>query len=167
MAICQKLCGNPRAVQLTNGLIVADGEQRRAGGADRAIVQVAVGVLIDADGAFLLATRPLGKAYAGYWEFPGGKVESGETVAEALRRELKEELGVDLCTLEAWKTQMVDYPHALVQLHFYKVRSWSGAIAMLEGQTSSWQQHPVTVSPILPGALPVVDWLFEELGSVQ
>ena len=167
MAICQKLRRNPWAVQLTNGLIVVDGDRQRTGGADRTIVQVAVGVLINADGAFLLATRPMGKAYAGYWEFPGGKVELGETVAEALCRELKEELGVDLLTLEAWKTQMVDYPHALVQLHFYKIRNWSGAIAMLEGQISSWQHHPVTVSPILPGAIPVLGWLFEERGNSQ
>ena len=74
MAICQKLRRNPRIVQLTNRLIVVDGDRQRWGGADRAIVQVAVGVLINADGAFLLATRPLGKAYAGYWEFRAAKL---------------------------------------------------------------------------------------------
>ena len=74
-----------------SGLLVADGERPREGGGDRPITEVAVGVLIDAQGRFLLTTRPPGKVYAGYWEFPGGKLEAGETVAQALRRELQEE----------------------------------------------------------------------------
>lgn len=162
MAICQKLRRNPWIVQLTNGIIVADGERQRTGGADREIVQVAVGVLINSKEEFLLTTRPVGKAYAGYWEFPGGKVEKGETVEDALVRELKEEIGVQAQGVEIWKTQIVDYPHALVKLNFCKIRSWSGQIAMLEGQAHSWQQNPVTVSPVLPGAKPVLDWIAQE-----
>ena len=162
MAICQKLRWNPRITQLTNGIIVADGECHRAGGANRELVQVAVGVLINSKGKFLLTTRPVGKAYAGYWEFPGGKVEKGETVEDALLRELKEEIGVQAQSVEIWKTQVVDYPHALVKLNFCKIRSWSGQIEMLEGQAYSWQQNPVTVSPVLPGAKPVLDWLTQE-----
>ena len=85
---------------MTQGLLVADGERERqdlnAGQAERAVVDVAVGVLLQADGQFLLTSRPEGKVYAGYWEFPGGKLEAGESVEQALRRELQEELGITI-----------------------------------------------------------------------
>ena len=71
--------------------------------ADRVPVNVAVGVLIAPDGRFLLTSRPEGKVFAGYWEFPGGKLEAGETVAEALKRELFEELGIHIGDVHAWK----------------------------------------------------------------
>ncbi len=125
----------------------------------RKIVDVAVGILMQADGSFLMTTRPAGKVYAGYWEFPGGKIERGETLAEALRRELLEEIGITIGEVHPWKEQIVDYPHALVRLHFCKVFEWSGTFEMREGQEMRWQTLPCDVSPILPGALPVLDWL--------
>ena len=126
--------------------------------------EVAVGILIRADGALLLSTRPEGKAYAGYWEFPGGKIETGETVTEALRRELIEELGVTIGQAHEWKVTEHDYPHALVRLHWCKVFEWSGEFEMREGQQMAWQIFPLTVSPVLPGAYPVLDWLEAEQG---
>lgn len=146
----------------SDSLLVADGERPRQGGADRPVTEVAVGVLMATDGRFLLTTRPPGKVYAGYWEFPGGKLEAGETVAEALRRELQEEIGVTIGDVEVWREQLVDYPHALVRLHFCKVHGWQGDLHMHEGQTFSWQALPVTVSPVLPGAVPVLEWLAQE-----
>mgnify|MGYP006290142937 FL=1 len=145
-------------------MLVADGELPREGGANRPLVQVAVGVLLQADGAFLLTSRPPGKVYAGYWEFPGGKLEAGETVQQALARELHEEIGIDIedCTL--WKVERVDYPHALVQLNFCRVTRWRGTLQMREGQSCAWQQLPVTVTPVLPGTVPVLKWLTEERG---
>ncbi|MDR0478293.1 MAG: NUDIX domain-containing protein [Burkholderiaceae bacterium] len=127
----------------------------------RPVVEVAVGVLFDAHGQFLLTSRPTGKVYAGYWEFPGGKLEAGETVEQALIRELREELGIEVPpeTITRWREQMVDYPHALVRLHFCRVTGWRGALQMREGQHYAWSRLPVTVEPILPGALPVLDWL--------
>ncbi len=130
--------------------------------ADRALVQVAVGVLIRSDDSFLLTSRPEGKAYAGYWEFPGGKLEVGETVAQALARELQEEIGISIEDCMSWKTEQIDYPHALVQLNFCKVRRWSGELQMREAQLYAWQQLPVTVKPVLPGTLPVLEWFAKE-----
>ena len=128
--------------------------------------EVAVGILIrDADDALLLSTRPEGKPYAGYWEFPGGKIEAGETVEQALRRELQEELGITIAGAEVWKVTEHDYPHALVRLHWCKVRVWDGAFEMREGQAMRWQQLPLDVTPVLPGALPVLAWLAEERAS--
>ncbi len=126
--------------------------------------EVAVGILIRQDGALLLSTRPEGKPYAGYWEFPGGKIEAGETVTEALRRELIEELGVTIADAHEWKVTEHDYPHALVRLHWCKVFDWSGEFEMREGQQMAWQIFPLTVSPVLPGAYPVLDWLQAEQG---
>jgi 8-oxo-dGTP diphosphatase len=142
--------------------LVADPEQARMGGTERNVVDVAVGILLQSDGAFLLTSRPEGKPYAGYWEFPGGKLEVGETVAQALERELYEELGIHIGAIEPWKQELVDYPHALVRLHFCKVWHWSGTLQMREGQESSWQQLPVQVAPILPGTMPVLEWLAAE-----
>jgi len=132
--------------------------------AEREPVDVAVGVLIDADGRFLLASRPEGKVYAGYWEFPGGKIEIGETVEQALRRELHEELGIEIGAAQRWQVECVDYPHARVRLHFCKVFAWSGEPRPRERQQIDWQALPVRVAPVLPGTLPVLDWLAKERG---
>jgi len=134
--------------------------------ADRQLVHVAVGVLIRSDDSFLLTSRPEGKAYAGYWEFPGGKLEVGETVAQALKRELQEEIGITIEDCDAWKIEQIDYPHALVQLNFCKVRRWSGELQMRESQLYAWQQLPVTVKPVLPGTLPVLEWFADERSFV-
>jgi 8-oxo-dGTP diphosphatase len=144
--------------------LVADGDRPREGGSDRQEVEVAVGVLIRPDGNFLLTSRPHGKVYAGYWEFPGGKLEPGENVEQALRRELREEIGLSIGIVQPWRTQVVDYPHALVRLHFCKVTDWSGELHMHEGQDCAWQRLPVQVQPVLPGTVPVLQWLAKERG---
>lgn len=144
--------------------LVADAQRPREGGADRPVTEVAVGVLIRTDGSFLLTSRPAGKVYEGYWEFPGGKLEAGETVAQALRRELQEELGIVIGAVQPWQITLVDYPHALVRLHFCKVFDWTGELQMREGQSFAWQQLPVQVSPVLPGTVPVLQWFAQERG---
>lgn len=142
--------------------LVADPDLPREGGAKRTAIDVAVAVIIRSDGCFLLTTRPAGKVYEGYWEFPGGKLEPGESVGQALQRELHEELGIDLGPAMPWKVELVDYPHALVKLHFCKVYSWTGELEMRESQSFSWQQLPVQVMPVLPGTIPVLQWLAHE-----
>ncbi len=135
-----------------------------AGAGERQAVDVAVGVLIDAEGRFLLTSRPEGKVYAGYWEFPGGKLEAGESVEAALRRELHEELGITIGPAVPWNVAVMDYEHARVRLHFCKVREWQGELEMKEAQTMAWQTLPVRVAPVLPGTLPVLDWFAAEQG---
>ncbi|MBP7451462.1 MAG: NUDIX domain-containing protein [Ottowia sp.] len=152
---------------MSQPLLTADAHLRRddaVSGADRTVVDVAVGVLIREDGRFLLTSRPEGKVYAGYWEFPGGKLEAGESVEQALARELHEELGIVVAVpaVQRWREQMVDYPHALVRLHFCQLRQWQGELQMREGQALAWETLPVTVSPVLPGAVPVLRWLEDE-----
>jgi 8-oxo-dGTP diphosphatase len=132
--------------------------------AAREPVDVAVGVLFDVEGRFLLTSRPLGKVYAGYWEFPGGKVEPGESVEAALGRELHEELGISIGPAEPWRVEIVDYPHARVRLHFCKVRAWRGTFEMREAQQMAWQTLPVEVTPVLPGTVPVLQWIAVERG---
>ncbi|MEY4364266.1 MAG: 8-oxo-dGTP diphosphatase [Pseudomonadota bacterium] len=152
----------PDASHTTTPVRVVDAHVPRQ--SPRDWVQVAVGVLLQADGAFLLTSRPRGKVYEGYWEFPGGKLEAGETVWQALRRELEEEIGITIEDGELWQTERIDYPHAQVQLHFCKVRSWQGQLQMREGQDFAWQQLPVQVQPVLPGTVPVLQWLAQERG---
>jgi 8-oxo-dGTP diphosphatase len=147
---------------MTDKPLFADPQVARQGGADRTVVDVAVGILFRADGAFLLTSRPEGKPYSHYWEFPGGKLEAGETVEQALTRELHEELGIQIGAVLPWKVEMVDYPHALVRLHFCKVFAWSGALDMREAQSFSWERLPVQMRPILPGTVPVLQWLADE-----
>ena len=143
-------------------MLVADAELPREGGLQRSVVDVAVGVLIRPDGDFLLTSRPVGKVYAGYWEFPGGKLEAGETVVQALARELQEEIGITIGPAVLWRVEMVDYPHALVRLNFCKIFSWTGELQMREAQSYAWQTLPVQLNPILPGTMPVLQWLAEE-----
>jgi 8-oxo-dGTP diphosphatase len=132
---------------------------------NRRITDVAVGVLIrPEDNAFLLTSRPQGKPYAGYWEFPGGKLELGEAVLDALKRELLEEIGIEVQEASLWKVDVFDYPHAIVRLNFCKVSKWGGTMDMLENQNFIWSQLPVCVSPVLPGTFPVLAWLALERG---
>jgi 8-oxo-dGTP diphosphatase len=149
---------------MTGQPLKADPDRPREGGSDRPLVDVAVGILLRHDGRFLLTSRPAGKVYAGYWEFPGGKLEADEDVLQALTRELHEELGIILQHGTLWRDEIVDYPHALVRLNFCKVTEWQGALQMREGQSFSWQQLPVPVGPVLPGTVPVLRWLADERG---
>ena len=121
---------------------------------------VAVGVVFDSEGRVLLTSRPEGKVYAGWWEFPGGKVEAGETVEAALARELDEELGIQVVSSIAWKDFVMDYAHARVRLEVRTVRDWRGIPEPREGQRLAWQDPgAVTVEPLLPGTIPILGWL--------
>lgn len=130
----------------------------QANAAVAAPVNVAVGILMKANGDILLAQRPAGKPYAGYWEFPGGKVEAGESILDALKREFVEELGVKLLTAEPWCGVEYVYPHAHVRLHFYISRAWEGEPQSLESQAFAWQGK-LDVEPMLPATLPLIEWL--------
>ena len=138
---------------------IVDPEFARTALGQRPVTEVAVGILIRSNGDFLMTTRPAGKAYAGYWEFPGGKLEANETVVEALRRELIEEIGVVIEDVRIWRSSVVDYPHALVRLTFCKVSTWTGQLHMRESQQFAWQSLPVQVAPVLAGTIPVLQWL--------
>lgn len=128
------------------------------------IVEVAAAVLQRPDGSFLLAQRPAGKIWAGYWEFPGGKVELGETPHHALVRELREELGISVETAYPWLTRVFTYPHATVRLNFFRVTAWHGELHPHEGQQFAWQpalsrereKGRVSVEPVLPANAPVL-----------
>ena len=126
------------------------------------IVDVAAAVLLRAEGReYLLAQRPPGKVYAGYWEFPGGKVESGESVEAALRRELQEELGIEVTACHPWLRRQFTYPHATVRLHFWQVTAWQGEIgvsAPLEHSAATWVARGCApqLAPILPANGPIL-----------
>ncbi len=126
----------------------------------RKTTEVAVGVVLRPDGAVLLADRPAGKPYAGYWEFPGGKIEPGEDVQAALARELHEELGIDIGVSLPWFTFEYDYPHAYVRLHFRRVFDWRGTPHAREGQQLAFFNPAGDVpQPLLPAAIPALRWL--------
>ena len=120
------------------------------------ITEVAVAVFIKPDGTFLLSSRPEGKPYPGYWEFPGGKIEAGESVRDALVRELIEELNVTITRATPWFSFMMHYTHATVRLHCWRVHAWHGEMCGMEGQTFEWVRlNQMTVSPTLPGCVPI------------
>jgi 8-oxo-dGTP diphosphatase len=128
------------------------------------ITEVAAAVMLRGDPArpeFLLAQRPPGKVYAGYWEFPGGKVEPGETAREALVRELHEELGVTVDRAWPWVCREFCYPHATVRLRFFRVSSWHGELSAVEHSALVWLKAgaPADVSPILPANGPILSAL--------
>lgn len=121
------------------------------------MVEVAAAVMQRPDGAFLLAQRPAGKVYAGYWEFPGGKVEPGEALASALFRELHEELGIDVVRAYPWLTRRHVYEHARVNLNFFRVTAWKGEPHPKENQAFLWQKLDAPMaSPMLPANAPVL-----------
>jgi 8-oxo-dGTP diphosphatase len=121
------------------------------------ITEVAAAVIERPDGTFLLAQRPAGKPYPGYWEFPGGKIEAGEDPRAALTRELREELGIEVRESSPWITRVYAYTHATVRLHFFKVTAWDGEPQRLEDQDLEWQRVGAPdVSPMLPANAPVL-----------
>lgn len=128
----------------------------------RPVTEVAAGILLDAQGRYLLGQRPAGKPYAGYWEVPGGKIEKGESVFAALKRELQEELGIEIQSSEELTILEHDYPHAYVRLHVSVIRHWFGTPQGCEGQALSWElldaQTP-SVEPLLPAAWPMLERL--------
>src|SRR5687767_6196681 len=120
------------------------------------ITEVAAAV-IERGGEFLLAQRPEGKPYPGYWEFPGGKIEPGEDPRAALTRELREELGIGVRAATPWITRIYTYTHATVRLHFFRVTAWDGEPHPLEDQDIRWQRVGHTdVAPMLPANAPVL-----------
>jgi 8-oxo-dGTP diphosphatase len=121
------------------------------------VIEVAAAVIQRPDGSFLLAQRPQGKVYAGYWEFPGGKVEPGEEASRALSRELHEELGIDVERAWPWITRVFAYPHGTVRLHFFRVTAWKNDPHPREDQAIAWQRvDAAMVAPMLPANAPVL-----------
>jgi 8-oxo-dGTP diphosphatase len=121
-------------------------------------IDVAVGILMKPNGDVLLGQRPAGKPYAGYWEFPGGKVDPGETILAALKREFMEELGIEVLSADEWCGVEHVYEHAHVRLHFFISRAWRGEPQSLEGQAFAWQGE-VSVEPLLPATIPLLQWI--------
>lgn len=128
---------------------------------DLPITDVAVGVILRKDGAVLLGDRPAGKPWAGWWELPGGKLEPGESVSQALARELLEELGITLTEATPWVTYVHRYPTTTVRLHFCRVTEWLGQPQPLEQQQLKWI-HPaqaLSLPDLLPATYPPLRWL--------
>jgi 8-oxo-dGTP diphosphatase len=138
---------------------------------DAKLTRVAAAVILrnsdNENGAeYLLAQRPPGKAYAGYWEFPGGKVETGESFAEALVRELQEELGITVTAMTPWVTRHFVYPHACVEIRFFRVTAWTGELHPHEHTDTAWlatrlmaggkDLDQMPVSPVLPANTPIL-----------
>ena len=124
---------------------------------ERTIVRVAAAILLRGDGKVLLAQRLPGTPYAGFWEFPGGKLEPGESAHDALLRELDEELGIVVTRAAPWLTQRYEYSHAHVELDFFRVFEWRGEPHGRDGQAIAWQQPAaIEVTPLLPANAPVL-----------
>ena len=131
------------------------------------LTRVSAAVIFRKDGMeYLLAQRPPGKAYAGYWEFPGGKVEAGERFADALVRELQEELGITVTAMTPWVTRHFVYPHARVEIRFFRVTAWEGELHPHEHTDMAWLEtcwmaggidlEQMPVSPVLPANTPIL-----------
>jgi 8-oxo-dGTP diphosphatase len=156
--------GNLPAIGLDSKINTLAVEQEPS--SPRPVVEVAVGVLMNDVGAVLLGQRPVGKPYAGYWEFPGGKIESGESLFAALSRELLEEIDVLIDDAEEFMVLEHDYPHAYVRLHICLVKSWQGQPRGLENQALGWlnikdvdQIDIAGFDPVLPATLPILEKL--------
>lgn len=126
-------------------------------------VRVAVGVIIAADGAVLLSSRPADKPWAQWWELAGGKIEAGESVFDALQRELKEEIGITITAATPWVKYVHEYAVNIVELNFYRVTAWQGEPTPLEQQRVAWHYPglpiPLAIGPILPATFPILRWL--------
>jgi len=127
----------------------------------KSFIDVAVGVLLRPDGRVLLGRRPSDKAWADWWELPGGKIEPGESVQQALARELREELGIEVTSSSPWITYTHEYPKTIVRLAFCKVIAWEGEPRGMERQALAWVHPEAThdVGKILPATEPPLRWL--------
>jgi len=114
------------------------------------VIDVVAGILWR-DGRYLGVRRPEGKAHAGLWEFPGGKVEPGEEPAAALVRELAEELDIQAGKVEFWREKIHEYPSLTVRLYFFHIRDFKGVPRPLEGQGLRW------LTPAEAAALPFLE----------
>jgi len=128
---------------------------------DKPFIDVAVGILLQPDGRILLGQRPDDKPWPGWWELPGGKIEAGESVQQALTRELEEELGIRVTESAPWVTYVHEYPKTIVRLAFCKVTGWEGEPRGMENQALAWTQphEPLEVGPVLPATEPPLRWL--------
>jgi 8-oxo-dGTP diphosphatase len=131
------------------------------------ILLVAAAALVDPDNRVLISKRPEGKQLAGLWEFPGGKVAAGETPEEALRRELMEELGIDVC--ETCLAPFTFASHAYKDFHLlmplFLCRNWEGDVEPQEGQEIAWvRARRLADYPMPPADAPLVPWLRDLLG---
>ena len=124
-------------------------------------IHVAAGLILQPDGSLLLGQRPEGKPWEGWWELPGGKIEPGETVLEALARELQEELNIRVTQATPWVEYTHEYPKSIVHLMFCRVTGWEGEPESAEGQALAWVRpdQPLPVSPLLPATEPPLRWL--------
>lgn len=115
------------------------------------IVRAAAAVIQRHDGFLLMAQRPPGRGWSGWWEFPGGKIEINESPFEALQRELQEEINISANDATLWFERSYIYPDKTVYIYFFKVTDWTGQITSCENQLLDWQDPShVTVAPILP-----------------
>ena len=125
-------------------------------------VHVVAGVIRDARGRILLARRTEGRDLAGLWEFPGGKIEPGETAEHALVRELREELGIDACVGGRLIDVRMPYPDKQLRLDVYEIRSYTGTPSGMEGQALAWAPpHKLADYPMPPADAPVVEALLQ------
>ncbi|MFZ4540508.1 MAG: (deoxy)nucleoside triphosphate pyrophosphohydrolase [Rickettsiales bacterium] len=127
-------------------------------------VLVSAVALFDADGRVLLTQRPEGKLMAGLWEFPGGKIEAGELPEAALAREMREELGIEIC--ENCSAPLTFVSHVYESFHLlmmlYACRKWEGIPTPLEGQKLAWKYpREMTSLPMPPADLPLVAALID------
>lgn len=145
---------------------MSDHQPALPGGAEqpadaKPFIDVAAGLIIRPDGSLLLAERPAGKPWAGWWELPGGKIEPGESTLQALARELKEELDIEVTRATPWVTYIHDYPKTTVRLAFCRVTEWKGEPAGIEGQRLAWTVpgEACGVAPLLPATEPPLRWI--------
>lgn len=105
---------------------------------EKPTINVVAGIIRNPEGQILLGQRRPGTHLEGLWEFPGGKVEVNETLQQALKRELKEELGIQVLKTESLITVNHEYLEKIVHLHVLKVSSWKGQVQSLEQQALQW-----------------------------
>jgi 8-oxo-dGTP diphosphatase len=125
------------------------------------VTDVAVGIIERPDGTLLFGQRPEGKPWSGWWELPGGKLEPGETATQALKRELKEELGIEVTESRPWVTRIHHYPTTTVRLSFHRVTAWQGEPCGLENQALRWLSPAIALQTehLLPATYPPLKWL--------
>jgi len=133
-------------------------------------VFVAAGMILRADGWLLLGQRPGGKSWAGWWELPGGKIEPGETVRQALVRELQEELGITVTRATPWVRTVYEYETTVAHLHLWRVTGWEGEPTGRENQALTWvdpREYAVAcvgdfaaaAAPLLPATRAPLRWI--------